>query len=113
MKIKVDIESGPCGHKSTVVATTDDGMFADLTVDSNCDKIGILSAMLMAQAPVPVASQLDPMTEGSVMALIRKTLTGACSGCATPVAIIKAMQIMAGKAVMQDIHLSFSETDDL
>jgi hypothetical protein len=112
MKIKVDILGSACGNSTTTIATSDDGMYVGFDIKSDCDKVGILAAMLMAQSPVNVEDELNPMTERSVMGLIRSVLTGTCDDCPVPSSIIRSMRVAAGLAPPKDIQIKFTKMDN-
>jgi hypothetical protein len=112
MKVKVDVIEGTCGFKTTTLITSDDGTYVAFDIKSECEKIGILSAMLMARSPVNARNELNPMTESGVLQLIRGVLTGPCEACALPVALMKGMQVAAGIAQPRDVQIHIATEGD-
>ncbi len=87
MQAKAEIEAGVCGFRTTVRASSDDGMYVELAVDTNCEKIGKLAAALKNQGPVNAYDEINPATESVIMATARATLPGCCAGCVVPVGV--------------------------
>ena len=111
VKAKVEIDAGVCGFHATAHASSDDGMFVELAVKSNCEKIARLAATLRSNGLVNAYEEINPGTGSAIMEAARAALPGCCAGCAAPMGIFKAMQVAAGLALAKDVHIAITKEE--
>jgi len=109
MKAKVEIEAGVCGFRTTACMTSEDNQNVTFDVQSTCEKIQRLGALLHEKSPVDAYAEISPEAESVVMGAVRSTLKGCCAGCAVPAGLFKAMQVAAGLALPRDISIILSK----
>jgi hypothetical protein len=109
MKATTHIEAGICGFHTTVQAHSEDDQNVTFELETNCEKIGHLGALLKAQGPLDAYEEINPASGSRLLATARQALPGCCAGCAVPVGLFKSMQVAAGLALPKDIHLTMSQ----
>lgn len=109
MKAKVDIEAGVCGFHTTAFVTSEDGQNVAFDVDTDCDKIRQLGAVLGARGLIDAYQEISPAGVSVVMQTVQSTLKGRCAGCVVPAGLFKAMQVAAGLALPKDISIKISK----
>jgi hypothetical protein len=109
MRAKVHVDAGVCGFHSAVHASSEDGMFVEFEVQSDCDKIRGLGEALVARGPINAYEEISPVGDSVVMATVRECLKGCCAGCAVPVGMFKSMQVAAGLALPKDIKIQITK----
>ena len=105
MQARAEIDAGICGFQAAARAVSEDGMFVELEVTSDCEKIRGLAEVLASKGPVNAYEEMNPVTDSVVMATARECIKGCCAGCAVPVGIFKSMQVAAGLALPKDIAI--------
>jgi len=108
MMATAKIDAGVCGFQTEVTASSEDGMFVEFEVTSDCEKIRGLGEALAARSPINAYEEISPASESVVMATVRECLKGCCAGCAVPVGIFKSMQAAAGLALPKDITITIT-----
>jgi hypothetical protein len=103
------IDAGVCGFRTTSKATSDDGMFVEFTIQSDCEKIRGFAEALIAKGPINAYEEISPQGESVVMVTVRECLKGCCAGCAVPVGLFKSMQVAAGLALPKDITIQIEK----
>jgi hypothetical protein len=111
MKGRADIDAGVCGFVTTVMASSEDSMTVAFTIASNCDKVNAMAASLAELGPINVYEEMRPSGESRFTSVIRGVLTGCCTSCIVPAAILKAMQVAAGLALPKDTHITIVKED--
>jgi len=108
MEAHADVQAGICGFRTRVTASAQRARLVSFMLDTDCDTVADLGAALVDHGPFDAFDEIDPRTEGSLMPTIRRHLRGCCAGCAVPVGLFKAMQVAAGLALPQDVHIGVS-----
>jgi len=101
---KSEINSGVCGHTTTVEATMD-GKVCKLNITSSCDAIQRLAEEL---------PEVNPMQEISSKRATPKTLEMGLkhcyhAACPVPVGIIKAVEVASRLALPKDVEIRISK----
>ena len=109
MTATAKIDAGVCGFHTTSNATSEDGMFVEFQVQSDCEKIRGLAEALASKGPVNAYEEISPASESVIMATVRDCLKGCCAGCAVPVGLFKSMQVAAGLALPKDITIQITK----
>ncbi|OQB43184.1 MAG: hypothetical protein BWY09_00256 [Candidatus Hydrogenedentes bacterium ADurb.Bin179] len=109
MPVVSKIDAGVCGFQTEVNASSEDGMFVNLEVTSECEKIRGLGEALAARCPINAYEEISPVGESVILSAVRECLTGCCAGCAVPVGIFKSLQVAAGLALPKDIIITFEK----
>ena len=111
METTLRADAGICGFKAKIKATSENGMDVDLKIVSGCETIKDLAAQIDEKTPIDAYEELHPNKESVILSLCRKTLVkkGCCEACVIPVAICKAMYIVAGLALPEDITLKIAK----
>ena len=109
MRASVRVDAGVCGFHSTIDTTSEDGMFVDFRINSDCEKIQALGEALMAKSPVNAYEEINPASTSVIMGTVHNCLSGCCAGCAVPVGIFKSMQVAAGLALPKDIAIQITK----
>ena len=97
---KTEINSGICGHVTTVTASME-GKVCKVTISSDCQAIQNLAQEL---------TEVNPLQEISCRRGIPQTLQMGMkhcyhAACPVPVGIIKAIEVEAGLALPQDASI--------
>jgi hypothetical protein len=100
-----EIDAGVCGFHTNVTTSSEDGMFVNFKVTSDCDKISGLAEALLAKGPINAYEEISPVGDSLVMATVHECLKGCCAGCAVPVGLFKSMQVAAGLALPKDVTI--------
>ena len=103
MAVKVDIDAGVCGFRTTARVASEDSQHVTFDIQSDCGKVRAFAAILKKRGPVDAFQEISPESESVVLSSARDTLKGCCAACAVPVAVFKAMQVAAGLALPRDI----------
>lgn len=104
-----EIDAGICGFRTRLRASSEDSQMVAFAIETDCEKIGRLAALLGERAPFDAFVEISPESPGLVMASAREVLQGCCAGCAVPVGIFKAMQVATGLALPKDITIRFEK----
>ena len=107
MNAKAQIDAGICGFLTTVVAESQDNQQVTLQIESTCDKIKNLAAVIMSQNPIDAYVEILPTGRSLILKTAAEQLTGCCAGCVVPAGIFKAMQVAAGLALPKEIRIKF------
>lgn len=102
MKAFAEIDAGICGFKTSAHARSDDEQSVTFDIESDCDKIRAVAAVLKEKEPIDAYMEIDQRSEGALTSTCRSILTGCCAGCAVPAGLFKAMQVAAGLALPKD-----------
>jgi len=105
MMATAKIDAGVCGFHTTSNAKSEDGMFVEFKVTSECEKIRSLTEALASKGPVNAYNEITPTSESVILAAVRECLKGCCAGCVVPVGLFKSMQVAAGLALPKDITI--------
>ena len=104
-----NIDAGICGFHTTSNATSEDGMFVEFTIQSDCEKIRGLAEALASKGPVNAYEEISPASDSVIMASVRECLKGCCAGCAVPVGLFKSMHVAAGLALPKNITIQIEK----
>jgi len=107
-KVKTNIEAGVCGFKTEITANSEDTQNVSFNIITDCEKISKLAKDLIE---VDSYNEIKEGFEGKLYGVIRKNLTGCCSGCAVPVGIFKSMQVAANLALPKDITIKIKKEE--
>lgn len=105
MRADVVIDAGICGFRTQASAESADQQYVSLSIASDCEKIGTLADNLARHGPLDAYREISPAETSVLIGCAAETLTGCCAGCAVPVGLFKVMQVAAGLALPQDIHI--------
>ena len=110
MEAKVKVDAGICGFKTSITAASEDSMNVELKVVSSCDTIKELASRFKEKTPIDAYQELSP-NESIILAISRPVLVqkGCCEACVVPAAVCKAIQVVAGLALPQDVTLKISK----
>ena len=110
MESKVTVDAGICGFKTVIKARTEDSMNVELKVVSSCDTIKELASRFKEKTPSDAYQELSP-NESIILAISRPVLVqkGCCEACVVPAAVCKAIQVVAGLALPQDVTLKITK----
>jgi hypothetical protein len=108
MNAKALIDAGICGFHAKVRAETEDGKHVNFKITSNCDKISSYGENLANVGIFNVNEETISATQSRIFLIARNSLKGACSACAVPIGIFKAMQIACGRAIPKDVEIKLS-----
>ena len=111
MKAKVAVDAGVCGFKAVIKATSEDGMNVDLNIVSACETIKELTALYQAKTPINAYQEISPQKESIILELSRQVLVqkGCCEACVVPAGVCKAIQVVAGLALPEDVAMKISK----
>ena len=111
MEAKVKVDAGICGFKTSITAATEDSMNVELKVVSSCDTIKELASRFKEKTPIDAYQELSPKNESLILAISRPVLIqkGCCEACVVPAAVCKAIQVVAGLALPQDVTLKITK----
>jgi hypothetical protein len=109
MKAQSEIDAGICGFRTTVRAHSDNDQHVAFDVETDCEKIQLLTGCLKAKGPLDAYQEINPRSSSILMESVRATLPGCCAGCAVPVGLFKAMQVAAGLALPKDIYIQVTQ----
>jgi uncharacterized protein DUF6951 len=109
MEAKIKVDTGICGFKTVIKATSDDNMHVDLKIVSPCEIIKELSSLIKEKTPINAYQELSPQKESVIMGISRTLLVtkGCCEACVVPVAVCKAIYVAAGLALPKNVTLEF------
>ncbi|MCP4624891.1 MAG: hypothetical protein GY850_15405 [bacterium] len=110
MEAKVKVDAGICGFKTSITAASEDSMNVELKVVSSCDTIKELASRFKEKTPIDAYQELSP-NESIILAISRPVLVqkGCCEACVVPAAVCKAIQVVAGLALPQDVTLKITK----
>ena len=111
MKAKVSVDAGICGFKTVIKAESEDSMNVELNVVSSCDTVKQLASLYKEKTPIDAYQELSPERESIILEISRSVLVqkGCCEACVVPAAVCKAIQVVAGLALPQDVTLKISK----
>jgi hypothetical protein len=111
MESTVKVDAGICGFKTVIKASSEDSMNVDLKVVSSCDTIKELASRFKEKTPIDAYQELSPKKESIILEISRSILVqkGCCEACVVPAAVCKAIQVVAGLALPQDVTLKISK----
>ena len=109
MKVKVEIDAGICGLRTTADVVSEDGQNVTFAIDTGCEKIRSLAEALKGKEPLDAYQEISPAAESVLLGTTRSVLKGCCAGCAVPVGLFKAMQVAAGLALPMDIGIRLAK----
>lgn len=99
------IKAGVCGFITAVEAVSDDMQNVRFTIDSDCENIRKLAAVLPA---VDAYAEVGAGFDGVILTTAHATLRGCCAGCIVPCGIFKAMQVAAGLALPAPVTIDIA-----
>ena len=105
MKCTARIAAGVCGFTTTVAADSPDDQMVTLAIDTDCDKIAGIAALLDGKQ-IDGYDEIAAGFDGVVMSAVRASLSGCCAGCAVPPGIFKALQVAARLALPRNITIT-------
>jgi hypothetical protein len=108
MQAHADVQAGICGFRTCVVTSAERSRLVSFAVQSDCETVSALAAALTEHGQFDTFDEIDPRTDGSLMAIVHEHLKGCCAGCAVPVGLFKAMQVAAGLALPKDVVIGLS-----
>jgi len=103
------IDAGVCGFHTTAKAASEDSMFVEFEIESDCEKIRAFALALTSRGPINAYEEISPLSDSVVMATARESLRGCCAGCVVPVGVFKSMQVAAGLALPKDIAIQIEK----
>jgi hypothetical protein len=111
MDAKVNVDAGICGFKTVITASTEDSMNVELKIVSSCDTIKELASHFKDKTPIDAYQELSPQKESIILEISRSVLVqkGCCEACVVPAAVCKAIQVVAGLALPQDVSLKITK----
>jgi hypothetical protein len=109
MQGRVDIEAGICLHKTSAVASTDDMRMVTFAMETTCANIERLKEIVANGEAVDAYHEIDTRVESDIVAAGKTARV--CTDCVVPVAVLKAMRIAAGLAMVKDVRISVVEGD--
>ena len=109
MQGRVDVEAGICLHTTSAVASTEDMRTVTFSVETSCPNIERMAEGVACGQLFDAYHEIDSRVEGDIVAAGRTAR--ACSDCVVPVALIKALRIAAGLAMVKDVRISLAEQD--
>ena len=104
--VTATVKAGVCGFTSVISAVSDDMQNVSFTIETDCDTIKQLAAVL---PKVDGYMEIGAGFDGDIHQAVRSTLKGCCSGCAVPVGIFKAMQVAAGLALPSPVSIEIEK----
>jgi Family of unknown function (DUF6951) len=107
MKGTADVQAGICLHTTAITAETSDGRAVDLALETTCDNVQRLAAILDAAPPVDAYKEIDPRGESAVLAMGREA--ACCTDCIVPASALKAMRVATGLALPADAAIAISK----
>ena len=107
-RVKTNVEAGICGFKTEVTADSQDMQNVSFNIVTDCETISKLAKEL---TEVDSYNEIKEGFDGKLYGIIRKNLTGCCSGCAVPVGIFKSMQVAANLALPKDITIKIKKEE--
>ena len=109
MEAKIKVDTGICGFKTIITASSEDNMNVELKVVSPCETIKELASCYKEKTPINAYQELSPQNESVIMEVSRSVLIkkGCCEACVVPVAVCKAMYVAAGLALPKNVTLEF------
>ncbi|MBF0244067.1 MAG: hypothetical protein HQL31_02180 [Planctomycetes bacterium] len=108
MRVRFRIKSGTCGFETKGHASSEDGQHVHWEIESDCEKIRLLSRGIDEKGPLDAYEELSPTGESRLLAHCRAQLRGGCSGCLVPIGLFKSMQAAAGLALPTSSHIEIS-----
>lgn len=104
-----DIQAGICGHRTVARAVTDDGRATDFEVETTCDNIGRMMALLNERSPVDAYQEINPRAQSVLLACAREG--GCCTDCIVPASLIKALRVATNLALPADVAIALSREE--
>lgn len=108
MAIKVEVDAGICGFRTTALVHSEDSQHVTFDVRSDCGKIRAVAELLKRQGEIDAFQEISPDGPNIVMGAAANVLKGCCAACAAPVGLFKGMQVAAGLALPKEIHIQIS-----
>ena len=107
MEAKIKVDTGICGFKTIITASSEDNMNVELKVVSPCETIKELASCYKERTPINAYQELSPQNESVIMEISRSVLIkkGCCEACVVPAAVCKAIHVAAGLALPKDVTL--------
>lgn len=93
MNTKTHIDAGICGFLTAVVMECQDNQQVTLQIESTCDKIKKLAAVIMSQNPVDAYVEILPTGRSIILKVASEQLTGCCAGCVVPAAFLRPCRL--------------------
>jgi len=108
--VRVTVNAGICGFVTEITAASDDEQHVRFTIVSACAHQQALAASLPPM--VDAYAEIGAGYDGVLWQAVRQSLRGCCSGCVTPPAIFKAMQVAGGVALPCDSAIRFEPVEE-
>ena len=109
MAIKVDIDAGICGFRTTALIHSEDSQHVTFDIQSDCGKIRAVAELLKRAGEIDAYQEISPNGPNVVLGAASNVLKGCCAACAAPVGIFKGMQVAAGLALPKNISIEVSK----
>lgn len=109
MQGRVDIEAGICLHKTSAVASTDDMRLVTFTMETTCDNVERLKAIVAGGEEFDAYHEIDTRVDSDIVAAGKTARV--CTDCIVPVSLLKAMRVAAQLAMVKDAHIAVVEGD--
>jgi hypothetical protein len=107
VKGTADVKAGICLHTTAIAAETSDGRAVDLTLETTCDNVKRLAALLAAAPPVDAYREITPGAESTVLAMGRQAKC--CTDCVVPASALKAMRVATGLALPAPVAIELAK----
>lgn len=107
MKGTADVQAGICLHRTAITAETNDGRAVNLTMETTCDNVQRLAAILEAAPSVDAYKEINPSTESAVLAMGREARC--CTDCIVPASALKALRVATGLALPADAAIALTK----
>lgn len=101
---QVHVTSGVCGFSTRIMAQADAAYCVVLEIESDCQLVGNLAAVLTR---VSAFEEVSPPMTGTATYRAAAECKLHCA-CPVPSAIIKAVETAAGLALPADVHMEIS-----
>ncbi|MBN1320347.1 MAG: hypothetical protein JXA87_05825 [Thermoleophilia bacterium] len=105
--VKVEIDPGVCGHKTTVKAVGGEAYAVQIEVDSTCSHV---QNMMAGLGEVNALQQIG-LRNGLPSVLQTAYDHCAHAACPVPSALIKAIEVAAGLALPQDVSMRITKDE--
>ena len=105
--VKVEIDPGVCGHKTTVRAVGGEAYSVQIEVDSTCSHVQKIAAGL---GEVNALQQIG-LRDGLPSVLLTAYERCAHAACPVPSALVKAIEVAAGLALPKDVSMHITKDE--
>ena len=72
MKAKAEIDAGVCGFKTVAVVTCEDAQHVKVEIDSGCEKVRAMGALLKDKGPIDAFGEITPKGRSVILGAARE-----------------------------------------